>query len=58
MASEAIQPIAYRGRPPSPISFHGSKTGVLLSRECRVEAGDVYPEDEAQDRFGKRQTYL
>ncbi len=36
----------------------GGQTGVLLSRECGVEAGDAYLEDEAQDRFGKGQTYL
>ena len=37
---------------------YGGKTGILLSGECGVEAGDVYPEDEAKDRFGKRQADL
>ena len=36
----------------------GSQTGLLLSGECGYEAGDVHPEDEAEDRFGKRQTHL
>jgi hypothetical protein len=36
----------------------GGQTGVLLSGGCGVEAGDVYAEDEAQDRFGKGETDL
>jgi len=36
----------------------GSKTGVFFSGECGVEAGDIYTEDETQNRFDKRQTHL
>ena len=37
---------------------HGSETGLLLSRAVGEEARNLHGEDEAQDRFDKRQTYL
>jgi hypothetical protein len=37
---------------------HGSEAGLLLSRTIGEEAGDVYTEDETQNRFDKRQTHL
>ena len=39
-------------------SSDGGKTGCVPSGECGVEAGDVYAEDEAQDRFGQGETDL
>ncbi len=37
---------------------YGGQTGLLLSGAIGEEAGDIYTEDETQNRFGKRQTHL